>query len=145
MHQNMKNFYDNQDIKISITLRPENVDTPPNVGLTINHNLLFYGSLAENKSFEINVGLLDSIDLQVILRDKDYNTMSSQAVFIDRLLIDDFDVIPLYTQYATYNNDKNLIESTNFLGYNGIWTLRIDEPFYQWRHKITGQGWLLTP
>ncbi len=145
MLQNTKNFYNNQDIKVSITLSPENVETPPNVGLTINHFLLFYGSLAENKSFEIKVGLLDSIDLQVILRDKDYNTMSSQAVFIDRLLIDDFDVIPLYTQYANYNNDKNFKETTNFLGYNGIWTLRIDEPFYQWRHKITGQGWLLTP
>ena len=25
------------------------------------------------------------------------------------------------------------------------WILRHDRPFYQWRHKVTGQGWLLDP
>ena len=145
MHQNMKNFYDHQDIKVSITLRPEDIATPPTVGLTINHNLLFYCSLTETKSFDIQIGLLESIDVQVILRDKDYNTMTTQALFIDSLKIDDFDIIPMCTQYAKYNNDKNITDSTNFLGYNGIWSLNIKEPFYQWQHKVTGQGWLLEP
>ena len=28
---------------------------------------------------------------------------------------------------------------------NSIWYFEIDQPFYQWRHTITGQGWLLKP
>lgn len=25
------------------------------------------------------------------------------------------------------------------------WHLAISEPFYRWRHRVTGQGWLLVP
>lgn len=28
---------------------------------------------------------------------------------------------------------------------NSIWYFEIYQPFYQWRHTITGQGWLLKP
>jgi hypothetical protein len=28
---------------------------------------------------------------------------------------------------------------------DGVWHFEIDQPFYQWRHVITGQGWLLEP
>jgi hypothetical protein len=28
---------------------------------------------------------------------------------------------------------------------NNTWYFELDQPFYQWRHNITGQGWLLQP
>lgn len=28
---------------------------------------------------------------------------------------------------------------------NGIWRIKHNESFYRWRHRITGQGWLLEP
>lgn len=28
---------------------------------------------------------------------------------------------------------------------DSAWIIRHDRPFYQWRHDITGQGWLLEP
>jgi hypothetical protein len=46
---------------------------------------------------------------------------------------------------ATYKNDQNVTQPTNYLGFNGTWNLKINEPFYRWRHNITGQGWLLEP
>lgn len=27
----------------------------------------------------------------------------------------------------------------------GMWRLTLDEPFYRWRHRVTGQGWLFKP
>lgn len=33
------------------------------------------------------------------------------------------------------------------LGYQhmGMWRITLHEPFYRWRHRVTGQGWLLEP
>lgn len=28
---------------------------------------------------------------------------------------------------------------------DGTWNMCLDEPFYHWRHRVTGQGWLLEP
>jgi hypothetical protein len=45
----------------------------------------------------------------------------------DLVLVDDIEVLPRYRHLA---NDS---------------TLQISEPFYQWYHKVSKQGWLLTP
>lgn len=29
--------------------------------------------------------------------------------------------------------------------HDGLWRITLHEPFYRWRHRITGQGWLLEP
>lgn len=145
MHQNMKNFYDHQDIKVSITLRPEDIATPPACSLIVNNTVLFDSSLTSIRLFETTIELLQPVCVQVILKDKDYNTMPTVALFIDSLKIDNFDIVPVWTGFAQYSNDKNVTGPTNFLGYNGIWLLNTREPFYRWQHKITGQGWLLEP
>ena len=28
---------------------------------------------------------------------------------------------------------------------HNTWIMKLDEPFYRWRHRVTGQGWLLEP
>lgn len=45
----------------------------------------------------------------------------------DTVTIDGVEILPRYRYLA--DND----------------VLSIEEPFYQWLHKITGQGWLLKP
>jgi hypothetical protein len=45
----------------------------------------------------------------------------------DTVIVDGVEILPRY----------------NYLTANG--TLTIDEPFYHWYHRISGQGWLLTP
>lgn len=44
-----------------------------------------------------------------------------------QVTIDNIEVLPKYNYLAKDN------------------VLTIDQPFYQWYHKITGQGWLLIP
>lgn len=45
----------------------------------------------------------------------------------DRVTVDNIEVLPKYQHLAQDNK------------------LCITEPFYQWHHKVSGQGWLLTP
>ena len=76
---------------------------------------------------------------------KQYDQYRETAVIIDQLAIDGFDIIPTWTQLATYHNDHDSRGPTAYLGFNGTWRLQIDRPFYQWRHAVTGLGWLLAP
>ena len=43
------------------------------------------------------------------------------------VIVDDIEVLPKYSHLAV---DGKLI---------------INEPFYRWYHRVSGQGWLLTP
>lgn len=63
------------------------------------------------------------------------NGKINQAGILDTLtfdadsevLVDNIEVLPKYRYLAKDN------------------VLTINEPFYHWYHRITGQGWLLTP
>jgi hypothetical protein len=60
-------------------------------------------------------------------------------------VIEGFEIMPSQTHLATYRNERNITNPTSSLEFNGIWQIKIDEPFYNWRHRITGQGYLLEP
>ena len=112
-------------------------------------NNVVYEHLAANNlgqtSLVANCHLLEPIRITVTLYGKDYLEDSTRALVIESLRLDEFDIVPNWTQLAIYDNDKNDCQPTNYLGYNGHWTLDIDRPFYLWKHQITGQGWLLEP
>jgi len=61
---------------------------------------------------------------------------------IRSLTLDDFEIVPNWTHMAEYLDDAGRSETTTYLDNNGIWRLSIPGPFYQWKHRITGQGWL---
>ena len=148
MHQNMKNFYDQQDINtlnIGITLSPIIDKDFPNIILKINTIVLYEGLLKEKILLKHQQPLMDIFKISLELKNKNYKLSSKTAVCIDSLKIDEFDIVPNWTQLATYFNDSNFTTPTNYLGFNGTWTLEIAEPFYRWQHQITGQGWLLKP
>lgn len=148
MHQNMKNFYDQQDIStlnIGVTLSPIKDKDFPDILLKINTVVLYEGILTENTSFKHQWPLMDIFKISLELKNKNYKSSSNTAVSIDSLKIDDFNIVPMWTQLAKYSNDSNVTAPTNYLGFNGTWSLEITESFYRWQHKITGQGWLLKP
>ena len=147
MHQNMKNFYDQQDINLNIdvTLSPIKDKDFPDIILKINTVVLYEGILTKNISFKHQQPLMDIFKISLELKNKNYKSSSNTAVSINSLKIDDFNIVPRWTQLAKYSNDSNVTAPTNYLGFNGKWSLEITEPFYRWQHKITGQGWLLKP
>lgn len=98
-----------------------------------------------SSSFEFDCGLEELLTIEIGLRGKRYSQDRETAVIIDSITIDDFEMIPAWTHLARYQNDRGYQGATNYLGFNGTWTLSMSQPFYQWKHQATGQGWLLHP
>ena len=96
-------------------------------------------------SLVVDCPLREPIKIVVTLYGKSYQEDSQSALIIHSLNLDGFEIVPGWTQLADYQNDRGANAPTNYLGFNGHWTLTIPEPFYIWRHRITGQGWLLNP
>jgi hypothetical protein len=109
-----------------------------------NQNLVEYIGLSSPVVLEYRVELLDNIDIVIKLYNKEYSADNETAVIIDNISIDDIDIVPKFDYLAKYVNDHNNNNPTSYLGFNGTWQLNIDQPFYRWLHKHTGQGWLLT-
>lgn len=145
----MKNFCDLQDIKkeikMIVILSPVKDLQFPNCIIKINRKNLFDGEVNKKLKLICKIDLLEKIDIEIKLLGKNYKTSSKTALIIDSLKFDAFDIIPKWTQFTSYENDHNMNSHTNYLGFNGSWKLKINQPFYRWRHKITGQGWLLEP
>lgn len=70
--------------------------------------------------------LLSPIDFTIAL--------TSGKLEIAKLTINDLEVLPLYLNQAA--------PQTNFLDTPTNWRFRIDQPFYQWYHCISGQGFI---
>jgi hypothetical protein len=140
----MKNYSDLQDIdpkvKINIKLNPVEF---PNVWIRVNHDLIGYSQLCESISLDYRVGLTESIQIVIELYNKDYIQDNQTAVIIDNITVDNIQIIPKYDYLAEYVNDHANNNPTSYLGFNGKWTLTIDQPFYHWLHQHSGQGWLI--
>lgn len=149
MHPNMKNFYELLGIKktIGIFLKiSSRIDVePPDVKILINETILHNGELAKEIVFQHHIEILESIDVKIELYNKNYKKSRNTAAIIESFKIDFLEIIPQWTQFATYENDHNNGHPTNCLGFNGIWNFKLNEPFYRWKHKINGHGWLLEP
>jgi hypothetical protein len=74
--------------------------------------------------------LATDLKLHVVVNGNQYESdLHSPLTFnVDDLLrVDGIEVLPRYRHLANDN------------------TLQISEPFFQWYHKVSEQGWLLTP
>ena len=132
-------------IPIEIVLEPIKHNGTPSVRTMCNETILIEGPLRNQKKFCVSVGLLDKIAISIQMSDKLYSAEHETAVVIKSITIDGFEIVPAWTHLAVYHNERNYTDPTSYLGFNGTWQLDISEPFYRWRHRVTGQGWLLEP
>jgi hypothetical protein len=142
----MKNFLDllatDPQLDLVISVIPVGV---PDAEIWINQDLLHQGHVSGTLDISVKLPLLSAFSISVKLKNKIYQSASETAIVLNRVSIDGFDIIPAWTHLACYTNDHHMDDPTSYLGFNGEWKLEIPEPFYQWRHKVTGQGWLLNP
>lgn len=145
----MNSFSDLSDIEptllFQIKIRPIYQSRPPCIEIGLNHTALFSGELTSTWFHQTNLALLDPLVFEVRLLDKVYDLEDETAVVVDMLEIDDFALVPHYNHIFQYENDHGFTYATAYVGFVGTWRLMIDEPFYRWRHRVTGQGWLLEP
>jgi hypothetical protein len=139
----MKTYSDLQDIDtcLRLHLELEPVGTP-DVTISINGVVNHYLGLSNNIKLDYSIDLLDLFSVDIELSNKHYTLEYETAVIIRRLSVDNIDLIP-YNYLAEYVNDHNNNNPTSYLGFNGKWSLTIDQPFYHWLHQHSGQGWLI--
>ena len=143
----MKNFSEllATDLELDFKLELAPFHSALDVAVWLNGQLAYDDLLTKDFEYSAQLSLLNPISIRICVQGKDYALDSQSAVLIKSIRIDDFDLIPNWTQLSSYTNDHNYTDPTTHLGFNGEWQYNIPEPFYQWKHKITGQGWLLTP
>lgn len=133
----------NFQIQIRLRLIPVIENGAPLVTVIVNSHVLYDNALNKQHILTYNVDLLDPIIVRIELHNKIYSETKETAVIIDSLTFDGIDMLPNWTHLATYVNDHANNNPTSYLGFNGVWSLTIDQAFYRWHHRITGQGLLL--
>lgn len=145
----MKNFSDllvtDSSIAVILRLQPIVTNDEPSCKVCINDTVLYDNNLSDHVELKLALNLHENISIAISIQNKKYSSEKETAIIIQDLLIDDFNVVPGWTHLAAYINDHHYNEPTSYLGFNGTWRLDIGGPFYAWRHRVTGQGWLLTP
>jgi hypothetical protein len=145
----MKNFLDLLDTKteivISIDLEPITHAGSPDIMLCVNRQEIYKGHLHHRWVNECRIDTRDAICVELSMSNKIYRSDLETAVIIRTLSCNGFDIVPELCHLATYTNDHHYDSPTCYLGFNGTWRLDTQRPFYEWRHEITNQGWLLYP
>ena len=144
MPQNMNTFSDLQatklDLELSLQIRPVG---RPRLKVSINDDV-YEWNVEHPFLIQRQLPLLDTFLIKIELLEKDYTAAQETAAVIESLRIDNFELVPSWTQLGLYQNDHDYQSPTNYLGFVGTWTLSVDCAFYQWLHSTTGQGVLLT-
>lgn len=131
-------------ITVSISLAPVIAAGIPTVTVQVNQQVLFSGELDQAVQLETTeLDLLQPLVISVAMSNKHYDANRETAVIVQSFKIDDFEFVPGHTHLFEYINDHGNSQPTNYLGFNGVWSLTTDRPFYQWLHQVTGQGWLI--
>lgn len=142
----MKNYLDllatNLQLDLAMSIDPVGA---PDTEIWINQQLIYQGLLLDTFTISKQLPLLSGLLISVKLKNKTYELNPDSAIVLNRISVDGFDIIPAWTQLAQYVNDHDIDDPTSYLGFNGEWKLAIPQPFYQWRHQVTGQGWLFYP
>lgn len=145
----MKTFCDllaiKTDIELEIELDPIIEAGVPHVIIRVNNCCLYHDPLPHRLTITSSVGIRDPVCVEFVMSHKIYKPDLETAVIIRKLSINGFDIVPDFTHLAVYDNDHCSNQPTNYLGYNGSWTLDTAKPFYEWKHEITNQGWFLRP
>lgn len=129
-------------ITVVIKLRAVTDNGVPGCVVKINQSVEYYDLLLDRITITKVLPLLEPFDIEISMFDKRYSSEYDTAVIIESITIDDFDVISKHTHLAQYTNDHDYPGATSYLGFNGVWRMSINRPFYQWRHQATNQGWL---
>ncbi len=144
----MNNYLDQLDIEqhqliIQLTLGGIVDNGVPNTLVQINDEVCYSGAVDGSITVCRTVPLLTPISIAITLDNKVYSNQAETAIVVESLTIDGVDMVPGHTTCIRYNNDQQQPIQAFYLGFNGVWTFNINEPFYRWWHGASGQGWLL--
>lgn len=117
----------------------------PDLTVVINHRQHYQAPINAPVCINTKMTLLQHLDIKLIVTGKTYSAQKETAVIVTSLLVDGVQLANKFDIPIMYTNDQNVKYSGFYLGFNGVWHLSLNQPFYRWLHTATGQGWLLTP
>jgi hypothetical protein len=117
----------------------------PDLKISINNREFYNKKINQKITIITKIPLLEQLKIQIKLDNKRYSEVKETAVIIESFSIDGHQMVGNYDAMVNYTNDQNVNYQGFYLGFNGTWRFEIEEPFYQWLHRTTGQGWLLKP
>jgi hypothetical protein len=114
----MKTFSDLLATNLGIDIEITIVPNKGKVEVWINDKQLYNFDMIKTTTLKYQIPILQPINIQV------YHS----GAYVKSLKFDDWEARPQYGEERP-----------------GIWQLITQIPFYQWKHFVTGQGWLLQP
>ena len=139
------------NLQFSITLKPIGYDSRwPEFRLLIDNNLQDLGTIKEERTYNfdialedgahsINVELLNKSDTDtVVVDDKIVNDMALvvEKITIEGYAFDDFLYKGVYYPTGRWHSNSN------YLSWNGVWTLDFTTPIFTWIHQTQHLGWI---
>jgi hypothetical protein len=142
----MKNFLEalgtDPKLKVEISIRAIIDNGYPDFNLFFNEKLIAHHNQTQIHLIEY-IRYDEKLSIKIKMFGKKYSALKESAIIVENISIDDINIIPTFSHYTVYNNDHNKPITTNYLGYNGDWSININEPFYHWYHSVTAQGILI--
>ena len=144
----MKNFLEaldtDQKLEVKISIRVLDYNDYPDFVLSFNEKIIAHENRTQIDIAE-QIRYNEKISIKIKMFGKKYSALKESAIIVEDISIDDIKLIPTFSHHVVYKNDHNKPITTNYLGYNGEWSININEPFYNWYHTATGQGMLIRP
>ena len=139
------------NLQFSLTIEPVGYDAIwPEFYIKIDDQLQDQGLLLEQRTYNfditlsdglhtINVGFVNKRDTDTVVNNG--NIVKDRAVYIHPIVIEGYALDDFMYQATYYPVGKEKLKS-NYLGWNGVWTLPITTPIFTWIHKTQNLGWV---
>jgi hypothetical protein len=147
---------DTFDTDIKLTISPVFYEEYPEIKLMFDGVVKFKGALTERTVFDLTSELPVGEHIVEVhfLNKKTTDTKLDQgldkAIVIESVTLEGMDnerfkwagvYYPVYPDYVT--DGATELPSTTYLGWNGVWILKLTSPIYTWIHQTEHLGWIV--
>ena len=139
------------NLQVKLTIEPIGYDNVwPEFYIKIDQELQDVGVLKEQLTYNfdvalndgehtINVGLVNKVDTDTIATDNEI--VADKAIYIHPIEIEGYKLDDFMYQATYYPIGRDSLKS-NYLGWDGVWTLPFTTPIFTWIHKTQQLGWI---
>lgn len=139
------------NLQFAITLNPVGYDNRwPEFYLKIDDDLQDSGILADERTYNfdvaledgahsIRVGFTNKVNTDTIANDNEI--LADKAIIVKKINIEGYEFKD-FLYRAVYTPIEGEQSHSNYLSWNGEWTLEFDTPIFTWLHKTQHLGWI---
>jgi hypothetical protein len=120
----------------------------PYATVQFNDEVIFEGAFSKPQTIEYEAEFVEGEYLfHVIFSNKtDNDTVLEEgldkAIIVQSLKINGINCDECLLKSMYYPEDRQDMPGHNYISWNGVWTLKIEVPAFEWMHKIKGLGWI---